>query len=101
MRSKFFDFAHVLIGKPVPTFPGHALAQLESPNSMQMCQVFVVGTNFLILRRESSRRQWCTERFGPSLRSVRDAELDQTVSALEWRCPRREPRNNLASQAVV
>jgi hypothetical protein len=26
MRSKFVDFAHVLIGKPVPTFPGHALA---------------------------------------------------------------------------
>src|SRR5262245_24357120 len=26
MRSRFFDFAHVLIGKPVPTFPGHALA---------------------------------------------------------------------------
>jgi hypothetical protein len=24
--SKFVDFAHVLIGKPVPTFPGHALA---------------------------------------------------------------------------
>src|SRR5512145_1671616 len=26
MRSRFFDFAHVLVGKPVPTFPGHALA---------------------------------------------------------------------------
>jgi hypothetical protein len=26
MRSRFFDFAHVLIGKPVPTFPGHALS---------------------------------------------------------------------------
>ena len=25
MRSKFFDFAHVLFGKPVPTFPEHAL----------------------------------------------------------------------------
>src|SRR5262245_45835346 len=25
MRSRFFSFAHVLIGKPVPTFPGHAL----------------------------------------------------------------------------
>src|SRR5262245_15711101 len=25
MRSKFLDLAHVLIGKPVPTFPGHAL----------------------------------------------------------------------------
>src|SRR5258708_8270890 len=22
---RFFDFAHVLIGKPIPTFPGHAL----------------------------------------------------------------------------
>ena len=26
MRSRFLDFAHVLFGKPVPTFPGHALA---------------------------------------------------------------------------
>ena len=26
MRSRLLDFAHVLIGKPVPTFPGHALA---------------------------------------------------------------------------
>ena len=26
IRSRFFDFAHVLIGKPVSTFPGHALA---------------------------------------------------------------------------
>ena len=26
MRSRFFDFAHVLFGKPVPTFPEHALA---------------------------------------------------------------------------
>src|SRR4030088_1868152 len=26
MRSKFVDFAHVLIGKPVATFPRHALA---------------------------------------------------------------------------
>jgi uncharacterized protein YndB with AHSA1/START domain len=25
MRSSFFDFAHVLIGKPVPTFSGHPL----------------------------------------------------------------------------
>ncbi len=25
MRSKFFDFAHVLFGKPVPTVPEHAL----------------------------------------------------------------------------
>ena len=25
--SKFFDFAHVLFGKPVPTFPEHALAR--------------------------------------------------------------------------
>ena len=25
MRSRFFDFAHVLFGKPVPTFPEHAL----------------------------------------------------------------------------
>src|SRR5262245_56790531 len=25
MRSRFFSFTHVLIGKPVPTFPGHAL----------------------------------------------------------------------------
>jgi hypothetical protein len=25
MRSRFSNFAHVLIGKPVPTFPGHAL----------------------------------------------------------------------------
>jgi hypothetical protein len=24
MRSSFFDFAHVLFGKPVPTFPEHA-----------------------------------------------------------------------------
>jgi hypothetical protein len=24
--NRFFEFAHVLIGKPVPTFPGHALA---------------------------------------------------------------------------
>jgi hypothetical protein len=24
-RSRFLGFAHVLIGKPVPTFPGHAL----------------------------------------------------------------------------
>ena len=28
MRSRFFDFAHVLIGKPVPTFPGHALMEM-------------------------------------------------------------------------
>ena len=27
MRSRFFDFAHVLFGKPVPTFPEHALAR--------------------------------------------------------------------------
>jgi hypothetical protein len=26
MRSRFLDFAHVLFGQPVPTFPGHALA---------------------------------------------------------------------------
>src|SRR5262249_31151177 len=25
MRSRVFGFAHVLLGKPVPTFPGHAL----------------------------------------------------------------------------
>src|SRR4029077_17644301 len=24
-RSRFLSFAHVLVGKPVPTFPGHAL----------------------------------------------------------------------------
>src|SRR5712691_9077277 len=30
----------------------------------------------------------------PFLRLV----LDQTVSAMKWRCPRREPRSNLASQ---
>src|SRR6202022_1376223 len=28
MRTRFFDFAHVLIGKPVPTFPGHALMEM-------------------------------------------------------------------------
>ena len=27
MRSSFFDLAHVLVGKPVPTFPGHALSR--------------------------------------------------------------------------
>src|ERR1700736_5558934 len=27
---RFFDFAHVLIGKPVPTFPGHALILLDA-----------------------------------------------------------------------
>ena len=26
MRSRFLGFAQVLIGNPVPTFPGHALA---------------------------------------------------------------------------
>jgi hypothetical protein len=29
MRSRFLDFAHVLIRKPVPTFPGHAPMQRE------------------------------------------------------------------------
>jgi hypothetical protein len=24
--ARFFRFAHVLVGKPVPTFPGHALS---------------------------------------------------------------------------
>src|SRR5262245_40878116 len=27
MRSRFLGLAHVLIGKPVPTFPGHALSR--------------------------------------------------------------------------
>jgi hypothetical protein len=26
VRTRFFELAHVLIGKPVPTFPEHALA---------------------------------------------------------------------------
>jgi hypothetical protein len=30
MRTRFFDFAHVLIGKPVPTFPEHALVRRMS-----------------------------------------------------------------------
>jgi hypothetical protein len=37
MRSGFFDLAqffvaaHVLVGKPVATFPGHALARARNP----------------------------------------------------------------------
>ena len=27
-KNRFFDFAHVLIGKPVPTFPEHALGKV-------------------------------------------------------------------------
>ncbi len=36
---------------------------------------------------------------GPSLWS--DAELDETVSAMKWRRPRREPSNDLANQVVI
>ena len=31
MRSSFFRFAHVLFGKPVPTFPEHALDFADVP----------------------------------------------------------------------
>jgi len=35
MCSKFLIFAHVLIGKPVPTFPGHALDHASKPYRRQ------------------------------------------------------------------
>jgi hypothetical protein len=31
VRARFLDFAHVLIGKPVPTFPGHAPSFAPAP----------------------------------------------------------------------
>jgi hypothetical protein len=51
------------------------------------------------LGRDISRRQWCIKRIRQSFCSV--SALSETVSALEWRCPRREPRTDLASQAVI
>ena len=48
-----------------------------------------------LLVRDISRRQWCGDV------SARVLALYETVSALEWRCPRREPRTNLANQAVI
>src|ERR1700730_5185857 len=78
-----------------------ALAQLESRNLMQMCQLFWSEHEFSSPRtRPLSRRQWRRERFGLDLCSLDDAKLDQTVSAMKWRCPRREPRNSLAFQTA-
>ena len=44
MRSTFFFFVHVLFGKPVPTFPEHALAHFP-PVSNRTCNVMAaLGT---------------------------------------------------------
>src|SRR5262245_65827109 len=39
--SRFFRVAHVLVGKPVPAFPGHALVPvrlLAAPGGLEICR---------------------------------------------------------------
>jgi hypothetical protein len=51
-RSRFLGFAHVLIGKPVPAFPGHALAL--AAGSAQSFSATVVFSGTPALRKPST-----------------------------------------------
>ena len=59
-----------------------------SRKTWRRCVKFLAASvNNLALKRDLSRRQWCTERVELGIRSVRGAEVDQTVSAMNGDVP--------------
>jgi hypothetical protein len=59
-----------------------SLAKLEWQNLMQMCQVFWSEHKLPFPQTRAFAEAMVHKRFGPDLHSVRDAESDQTVSAM-------------------
>jgi hypothetical protein len=66
-----------------------------------MCQLLWSTHNLLYPPARPSRRQWCTRRFRRALRSVRDAEFDETVAPRSGDVPEGSLETTLASQDVV
>src|SRR5262249_26072329 len=84
--SRFFDFAHVFIGKPVPTFPGHALT--TSPIGSKRLTPGTLGSYFRPPPKAIER--WCA--WGSLARDSEGSFVDPSPDPLEPR-DQRHPRD--------